>query len=228
MIYNSAKFSFTAQIITGLIDFFALQVNIPVEKKILKELLFLELIVQIIEGIFYFWLLKSFNNVENITKYRYYDWTFSTTLMLFTLMSYLIYLQNKNKTLQEIYTENRKIIHKVLILNLLMLTLGYLGEINKLNTQTSVFSGFIPFILYYKIIFNNFVSDDVLNKKEISKENKKEIKNLFWYFFIFWGLYGIAALLPYSSKNVCYNILDLFSKNFFGLYLSYKVYENRI
>jgi hypothetical protein len=227
MILSSAKFSFTAQIITGLIDFFALQVDIPVEKNILKELLFLELVVQIIEGIFYFWLLKSFHTVENVTKYRYYDWAFSTTIMLFTLMIYLNYLQDKNKTLKEIYIENKKNINTVLILNLLMLTLGYLGEINKLNTNTSVLSGFIPFFLYYRIIFNNFVSDDILNKKSVSLEDKKEIRGLFWYFFFFWGLYGLAALLPYSSKNTSYNILDLFSKNFFGLYLSYKVYKNK-
>jgi hypothetical protein len=37
-------------------------------------------------------------------------------------------------------------------------------------------------------------------------------------------LYGVAAVLPYGSKNAMYNVLDLFSKNFFGLFLGYLIY----
>ena len=65
-------------------------------------------------------------------------------------------------------------------------------------------------------------------KKNISNSNKKEIKLLFWYFFITWSMYGISALFSYVPKNISYNVLDLFSKNFFGLFLSYKVYTNKI
>ena len=36
-----------------------------------------------------------------------------------------------------------------------------------------------------------------------------------------WGLYGFVAFLPYYLKNSFYNILDLFAKNFFGIFLSY-------
>jgi bacteriorhodopsin len=39
-------------------------------------------------------------------------------------------------------------------------------------------------------------------------------------------LYGIVAVLPYKIKNMCYNILDLFSKNFFGIFLSYLLFTN--
>jgi bacteriorhodopsin len=79
--------------------------------------------------------------------------------------------------------------------------------------------------LYYKIIYNNFVKDEVI--ENTTRERKKEIKGLFWYFFSVWSIYGIAALFPYKEKNISYNILDLFSKNFFGLFLSYKVYVNK-
>ena len=41
---------------------------------------------------------------------------------------------------------------------------------------------------------------------------------LFYYFVVVWALYGVAALMSYKWKNVGYNILDLFSKNFFGLF----------
>ena len=49
---------------------------------------------------------------------------------------------------------------------------------------------------------------------------------LFWYFVIVWGLYGVAACLSYKLKNVSYNILDLFAKNFFGLFLAYLLYSS--
>ena len=91
-----------------------------------------------------------------------------------------------------------------------MLLFGYLGEKKIISTVTGVVLGFIPFILYYFLIFINFV------------RNKTGFY-LFLYFFIFWGLYGVAALLPYNIKNASYNILDLFSKNFFGIFLSYIV-----
>ena len=43
-----------------------------------------------------------------------------------------------------------------------------------------------------------------------------------------WSLYGVAAMLPSNYKNFSYNILDIFSKNFYGLYIAYRIYENRI
>jgi hypothetical protein len=38
----------------------------------------------------------------------------------------------------------------------------------------------------------------------------------------------MAALLPYKLKNNSYNILDLFAKNFFGIYLSYLLVMKKI
>lgn len=224
-IYSTAKVSLYAQIITGLIDFFALQIDVEKTKLILKQLLALELVVQMIEATFYIWLVNNFHTVNDITRFRYFDWFFSTSLMLFTLIVYLSYLRDENKTLEEITIENKKTIQNVIILNYMMLQIGYLGEIGVIDTNTSVYLGFMPFLLYYKIIYNNFVKDEVV--ENITKERKKEIKGLFWYFFSVWSIYGIAALFPYKEKNISYNILDLFSKNFFGLFLSYKVYVNK-
>jgi hypothetical protein len=76
-----------------------------------------------------------------------------------------------------------------------------------------VILGFIPFLIYYNIIYVNFVTENTPGYL------------LFWYFFFFWSLYGIVAVLPYYTKNACYNILDLFAKNFFGLFLSYIIFS---
>jgi len=224
-IYTTAKVSLYAQVITGLIDFLALQVDVEKTKLILKQLLALELVVQAIEATFYIWLVNNFHSVNDITRFRYFDWFFSTSLMLFTLIVYLSYLRDENKTLGEIVIENKKTIQNVIILNYMMLQIGYLGETGVIDMKTSVYLGFMPFLLYYKIIYDNFVKDEVIKSTTIEK--KKEIKGLFWYFFSVWSVYGVAALFPYKEKNISYNILDLFSKNFFGLFLSYKVYVNK-
>jgi len=47
------------------------------------------------------------------------------------------------------------------------------------------------------------------------------------FFHIFWSFYGIVVILPYYIKNAFYNILDLFAKNFFGLFLSYIIFTGR-
>ena len=226
LINKTAKLSLGAQIITGIIDVIALRIDIPKELSILKQLLFLELVVQIIEGIFYIWLVKSFHTVDNITKFRYYDWSLSTPIMLFTLICYIVHLKEPTKSLKQIYIENKFVINKVIVLNYMMLYLGYLGEINKIDTKTSVYLGFIPFITYYLIIYDKYIKNI---DNELKEENKKKkIKLLYYYFLIFWSIYGVAALLSYTNKNIMYNILDLFSKNFFGIFLSYTVYKNRI
>ena len=49
----------------------------------------------------------------------------------------------------------------------------------------------------------------------------------FWSFSGVWALYGIASVMSYKVKNISYNILDLFAKNFFGLYLAYLLFKNR-
>ena len=90
-----------------------------------------------------------------------------------------------------------------------MLIFGYMAEIKLIDTISGVILGFIPFLIYYFIIYINYA---------VTSNNGWKF---FIYFFFFWSLYGIAALLPYNIKNACYNILDIFSKNFFGVFLSY-------
>ena len=108
-----------------------------------------------------------------------------------------------------LFKNNLKIFIPVLLLNWLMLLFGYLGEMKIIPVFLGVFLGFIPFLIYYYMIYLNYVTQNASNYL------------LFWYFFFFWSLYGFAAVLPYYVKNSMYNILDLFAKNFFGIFLSY-------
>ena len=212
--YNTLILSIIIQIITGIIEIGSLFVNVKVP--LIKQLLVLEVTVQIIESFFYIWLFFNFNQVTNVTPKRYVDWALTTPTMLIELSLYLIYLQNKEKGLDvtklnffNLLIENSTTISYVVFLNWLMLIFGYLGEINIIDTLTGVILGFVPFLIYYYIIYVKYARE--------SKDGWK----LFWYFFTFWSLYGVVALLPYYIKNALYNILDLFAKNFFGLFLSY-------
>ena len=215
LFYITLIISIIVQIITGIIDVGAFFVKVPNIYTIIRQLLLLELFVQILEGSFYVWLAYNFTKVLNVTPKRYIDWVITTPTMLITLMAYLIYLTKKeeNKTDElDIFTllkDNSNIIIPVLLLNWLMLLFGYLGEMKVIPVLLGVFLGFIPFLLYYYLIYVNYVNQNSSGYL------------LFWYFFFFWSLYGFVAVLPYYVKNSLYNILDLFAKNFFGIFLSY-------
>jgi hypothetical protein len=217
--YSTLIASVVVQIISGVIEIgTSIFAHVSPEFNIIRQLLILEIIVQIIEGLFYVWLLLNFTSVINVTPKRYIDWTITTPTMLITLIFYLIFLEKREKNQDttglnffDLAIENGNTISNILILNWAMLFFGYLGEMKIFSTLTGVLLGFVPFLLYYYIIYQKY-----------AVESSTGIK-IFWYFFIFWSLYGIVALLPYYLKNGLYNILDLFAKNFFGLFLSYVI-----
>ena len=151
LINITAKYSLITQVTTVIVDYLALRIEIPKRLLILKQLLTLELIVQLIETTFYIWLVSSPHTNKEITNIRYYDWLISTNLMLFTLIAYINHLYEPEKTLLQIYQENKQTIHSVLTLNTSMLFIGYLGELKKINIKQAVYVGFIPFLLYYNI-----------------------------------------------------------------------------
>jgi hypothetical protein len=207
--------SITVQIITGIVEIFSLFVKVPKQFSLISQLLILEVSVQVIEGLFYVWLAYNFNSITDITPKRYIDWSITTPTMLITLISYLIYLHHKEKNdtskleLFSILSNNSSTITNILYLNWLMLIFGYLGEKKIIPIYVGVLLGFIPFLLYYFLIYIKYA---VLSRDGFL---------IFLYFFFFWSLYGVVAFFPYYLKNTCYNILDLFSKNFFGIFLSY-------
>ena len=218
LFYVTLIISIIVQVITGVIEIGAFFVKVPSVYSIIRQLLLIELTVQIIEGSFYVWLAYNFTKVLNVTPKRYIDWVITTPSMLITLIIYLIYLNKKaeNKTGEleffTLFKENSNIIIPVLLLNWLMLFFGYLGEIRAIPVLLGVFLGFIPFLIYYYLIYVNYVTQNSSGYM------------LFWYFFFFWSLYGFVAVLPYYLKNALYNILDLFAKNFFGIFLSYIIF----
>ena len=85
--YITLLISVAVQFITGIIEMWtAFYVDVPRENYIIKQLLYLELLVQAIEGLFYIWLVYNFDSVINITPKRYIDWIITTPTMLTTLI----------------------------------------------------------------------------------------------------------------------------------------------
>ena len=221
--------SLVIQIITGIFNVYVMIVNQNKEMILLKSILLLELIVQVVEGTFYVWLAYLFSSIKNVTPKRYFDWAITTPLMLFSLCMYLDYLKEEeekkekekkdsfvNYTLEPIidaFSKNKETLIPVFLLNWLMLLFGYLGEIGVMNNLIAVACGFIPFIIYYIMIYHKYAKYTEFGEK------------MFWYFAGVWSLYGVAAIMPYYWKNISYNILDIFSKNFFGLYLAYVIWK---
>ena len=217
MIYYTAYLSLLIQLLVGIIDFFGLQIKVPEEKSLFRELLMMELSVQIVEMIFYVWLVLNFANIPNITANRYYDWIFTTPVMLITLMAFLD--KDKYTGIIDYIKKNKSDIIKVIGANIFMLMFGLMGELDYIEYKNAIILGFVPFIYYYNLIYQKYIKD---------KDPTIERKSLFWFFFIIWSLYGVAAFMPYEIKNISYNILDLFAKNLTGLFLVYILWTFRI
>ena len=230
LLHSSLWFSIVVQLVTGVIELLAFFVKTPPGMGLIKQLLGLEVAVQAVEGSFYAWLYYNIDRVKNITPKRYADWAITTPTMLVTLIAYIIYLNtdkgndngNDSLSLIQILRENAVPIAQILGLNWLMLLFGYLGEVGVFSLLTGVALGFVPFIAYFYIMYERFVANDAIHNNGTNGTSLK----IYAYFLVAWSLYGIVAVLPYALKNTIYNVLDLFSKNFFGIFLSYLLFSN--
>jgi bacteriorhodopsin len=215
MIYTSGVVSLVVQIVVGIIDYLAINIHISQKDEILKDLLKLEVFVQGIELIFYVWLIYYFSKVSrNITPVRYLDWAVTTPLMLITLSAFLNHDGQTPSRLSDFISNHTGSIVKIVLLNGAMLLFGLIGELGYLNHYISTALGFIPFALNFKYIKETFLPTDEDNFKHA----------VFYWFVFFWSLYGVFAVMSYTVKNTGYNILDIFAKNFLGLFLAYIVW----
>jgi hypothetical protein len=108
-----------------------------------------------------------------------------------------------------------------------MLLCGFLSELYPKQQLLFVIVGFLPFIVYFYAIYNKYIKNNKTVDNEYVDNKGISKNNLFYYFLGIWGLYGVAAFMPYIAKNVSYNILDLFAKNFFGVFLVYLINSKR-
>ena len=219
LIKQSIFVSLIVQILTGIVSVYGIFQKIPKQHKILTDILIMETVVQLIELIFYIWLILSLGNHNIMTHKRYFDWIITTPIMLISTVMFFEYSEyiktNKKLNFWDFLRDNKKIIFQIVFLNFFMLVFGFLGEIGIINKYISIPIGFIFFLSNFYIIYQRF-----------GKLNQKT-KKLFYVLFTIWSMYGVAAMFPNQPKNLSYNILDIFSKNFYGIFIFYNIISLR-
>ena len=139
--------------------------------------------------------------LEKINDMRYTDWAISTPLMLLVLCM-VLGMENK-------ITVTFMPFVLILLFNFLMLGSGYIGELGKLSTTSANAIGFLFFFLMYGTVWKVYMT---------SSRVTKQSQIIFWLFVILWALYGVFYQMPQLTKIFGYNILDLLSKAFVGIF----------
>lgn len=212
------KFSFMVTYIllltTGTICFIeALRTNSPM----LRHIFNLETCISIVAGYFYYLFMEKLKvfesrqqkiNWKEMTEIRYLDWSITTPMMLIVLCSALAYNIKKSVPIS--------VIIPILVLNYVMLYLGYLGETNVMDKLTATATSFVAFFAMYAIVFYNYIKP------------KYNCPNYVFYslYLVVWTMYGIVYLFEEETKNICLNVLDVISKCLIGLGLW--IYYTRI
>jgi len=200
--YKTSQISTITQIFFGgfsIVGFFVVQENF------LYILLVLDTIVQVIELVFYIILVY---NKRLKTYFRYFDWFFSTPLMLISFVMFLEFLSDNNLTFNQFGNMYREETTIIVLLNFVMLLSGFVTELEWSSKKRTFPIGFSAFFALFAVIFSVFAYKTVFGIALSS------------FTFVVWFLYGIAALLDEYSKNIMYNILDIFSKNVYGVVVS--------
>ena len=168
----------------------------------------LETAISLVAGYFYSVFVKQiseFNEKDipidwkDITNTRYVDWAITTPMMLLALCSVLAF--------------NSKLVLKwttmlaVVLLNYVMLFVGYLGETGTMERYMSMFVGFIALFSMFSIIFSVFIYPINIRANNV----------VFGAFLVIWSLYGVVYLFSEEYKNIFMNILDLAAKCFVGI-----------
>ena len=220
LVESTTKASVIVQLVTGALGIAGLTYTVPKEHAILMQLLGLEMIVQVIELLFYFYFI-SFFQLEGLAQLRYFDWFISTPIMLFTMAAYFTYKnkdEQRNKeenkeglSLRDFYTVNSNSLWTIFIANFGMLLFGYLGEIGSLNKLSAFTFGTGAFLVSFYTLYDKFAKFSQYSRI------------LFSIMFVLWSGYGLGFLFSNVSKNIMFNGLDILAKNFFGLFLTYQI-----
>lgn len=212
LVLSSFYITYVFLLTTTCITFIeALRSPIPTVRHIMN----VETCISIIASYFYGVFIEEINKVqsllrsekevnipiEKINTMRYIDWSITTPFMLLALSMVLGY---ENKIAVKIYPYLL-----TLAFNFGMLAFGYLGELKLINRNIASFIGFIFFFLTYGAIWKFFMTGLKVTAQS---------KFIFWTFLVTWTFYGVFYHTNEYTKMFGYNILDLISKAFVGIF----------
>ena len=201
LIKNSFYITYAFLITTGTITFIE---SMRTKDIRIRNILNLETCISIVAAFFYGNFVADLEDsvdYKKINNTRYVDWAITTPIMLLVLMLAFLY-NNKEGAL----SFSKYLV--VLALNYLMLGFGYIGEIGVMDKITANIFGFGAFAYMYYYLFDNFL------KKRFNLDNQM----LYGAFVFLWTLYGVFYFFDDVTRNVGYNVLDLFSKCFVGIF----------
>lgn len=216
LVKSSFYFTYIFLITTGTICFIEALCN-PVPQ--IRHIMNLETCISVVAGYFYGLFVDKINKaekeaqenngdskeselpLERINDMRYTDWAISTPLMLLVLCMVLGYENKVTVTFLPFVG--------VLAFNFLMLGSGYLGELGKLSITMANAIGFVFFFLMYGIIWKVYMTGQKITYQS---------KVIYFLFVGLWALYGVFYQSDKMTKIFGYNILDLLSKAFVGIF----------
>lgn len=203
VVHSSFYITYAFLMTTATITFIE---SIRTKNEKVRHILNLETCISVVATFFYgkfVSMLEHDSQVDykKINNTRYLDWAITTPIMLLVLVLALLYNSNSGSL-------NFFSFLFILLLNYGMLGFGYLGETNILDKNTSNGIGFLFFAGMYYFIYSKYL------------KGKSNFSNnvLFYSFLFLWALYGVVYFMNDLEKNVWFNILDLFSKCFVGIF----------
>lgn len=201
LIKNSFYITYAFLITTGTITFIE---SMRTKDIRVRNILNLETCISIVAAFFYGNFVADLEesvDYKKINNTRYVDWAITTPIMLLVLMLAFLYNSKEGALSFSKYLV-------VLVLNYLMLGFGYMGEIGVMDKIAANTFGFGAFAYMYYYLYDNFL------KKRFNIDNQM----LYGAFVFLWALYGVFYFFDDVTRNVGYNVLDLFSKCFVGIF----------
>ena len=220
---GSTYASIGVQVVAGLVGLLGLLVPLSPEHLVLRDLLGLETAVQLVQLIAYVLLAARFH-LGSMAATRYFDWMITTPVMLFTFAAYLRYseLQEKDDVRASealrspSFLRGRTcVLASLVVSNLGMLLLGYLGEVGALARPLAWVASSFFFLVTFGILYLEFA------------RKSEDGRRVFLVLFLVWSLYAATYFLSAAAKNIAINGLDIVSKNFFGVFLAYVIFQRR-
>lgn len=202
MIKSSFYITYAFLMTTGTITFIE---ALRTSDKNIRNIMNLETCISVVAAFFYSRFVSDFSEGEikfkKLNVIRYTDWAITTPIMLLVLCLALLFNDKKGALSFGSF-------FIILVLNYLMLLSGYAGETGRVSRRNANIFGFGFFALMYGYIY----------QKLISSSKNFDNKMLFGAFLVLWIGYGILYEYDDITKNVGYNVLDLFSKCFVGIF----------
>lgn len=203
LVYRTAVLSLVVQLAIAGATTAGFFVPIRAESRDDLQIIFaLELGSQVIEFVWY--LVVVCRQREIGTWSRYIDWVVSTPIMLLSTAMFFSF----RRGLGVVGIFEDPWVYASLAFNWAMLAAGFALERGGVPRWLGLGLG-------GAFLVGTFTSLATL----LASPTDDVSAGLFIAMYAVWSLYGVAAALPYTPKNVGYNALDIVSKNFYGVFL---------